>query len=103
MIMRMLLNVKIPHAEFNAAVRDGSAGSKLKKILDELKPEAVYFTEQNGGRGAILIVEVADPSRIPSLAEPWFLTFKADVEFRVAMTPEDLAKSGLDKIGKKWA
>ena len=30
--MRMLLDVKIPHEAFNAAVRDGSAGEKLKRI-----------------------------------------------------------------------
>jgi hypothetical protein len=27
--MRMLLNVRILHAEFNAAMKDGTAGSKL--------------------------------------------------------------------------
>jgi hypothetical protein len=37
------------------------------------------------------------------LAEPWFLTFNAQVEFRVAMTPEDLARSNLEALGKKWA
>ena len=46
---------------------------------------------------------MADPSKIPSLAEPWFLTFNADVDFRVAMTPDDLKKAGLDAMGKKWA
>ena len=43
-----------------------------------------------------------DPSKIPALVEPWFLTFNADVEIRVAMTPEDLARAGLDALGKKW-
>jgi len=37
------------------------------------------------------------------LAEPWFLTFNAHVEFRVAMTPEDLGRANLDALGKKWA
>ena len=101
--MRILLNVNLPHAEFNAAVRDGTAGSKLNRILEAIKPEAVYFTEQHGHRGAVLIVDLADPSKIPSLAEPWFLTFNADVEFRVAMTPDDLKRAGLDELGKKWA
>jgi hypothetical protein len=27
--------------------------------------------------------------------EPWYLAFNADVEFRIAMTPEDLKKAGL--------
>ena len=50
--MRVLLEVKIPHEPFNAAVRDGSAGAKLNRILEETKPGAVYFTERNGQRGA---------------------------------------------------
>jgi hypothetical protein len=102
MKMRMLIHVRIPHKEFNAAVRDGTAGRKLNRILEETKPQAVYFTEYNGQRGAIMIVDVADPSRIPSLFEPWFLTFNADVEAHLVMTPDDLGRAGLDELGKKW-
>ncbi len=101
--MKMLLQAKIPHETFNAAVRDGSAGEKLKRILEATKPEVVYFTERDGHRGAIMIVNLDDASKIPMFAEPWFLTFNADVEFHVAMTPEDLARAGLDALGKKWA
>jgi len=99
--MRMMQIVRIPHETFNEAVRDGSVGAKNKAILEEIKPEAVYFTETNGHRGAVLIVDVKKPSEIPSLAEPWFLTFNADVEFKIVMSPEDLAKSGLDELAKK--
>jgi hypothetical protein len=101
-VMRVLLFVSIPHKPFNSFVKDGSAGAKLNKILDAIKPEAAYFTEMHGGRGAVLAVDLADPSKIPSLAEPFFLTFKASVEFRVAMTADDLKKSGLDTMGKLW-
>jgi len=100
--MRMLLIVKLPHGPFNTAVKDGTVGQKMKRILDETKPEAVYFTEQNGQRGAVMVVNLEDPSRIPFYAEPWFLNFEADVEFRVVMRPEDLAKAGLEDLGKKW-
>ena len=48
--MRMLLHAKIPHEEFNATVRDGSVGRKMKQILDETRAEAVYFTEYEGQR-----------------------------------------------------
>ena len=75
----------------------------LAALSMKIKPEAVYFTEQHGQRGAIMIVEMADPSKIPALAEPWFLTFNASVEFRVVMTPDDLQKANLDEVGKKWA
>ena len=101
--MRILMNVRIPHQQFNAAVKDGTVGPKLNRILEEIKPEVAYFTEQNGHRGAVLIVNLPEPSKIPVLAEPWFLTFQADVEFRVAMTPDDLKKAGLDDLGKKWS
>ncbi len=100
--MRILLNVKIPHQQFNNAVRDGSAESKLNAILEASKPEAVYFTEQNGHRSAILIVDLPEPSKIPALAEPWFLAFEADVELHTVMTPDDLKRAGLNELGKKW-
>ncbi|MBI4487730.1 MAG: panthothenate synthetase, partial [Deltaproteobacteria bacterium] len=51
--MRMLLNVVIPHEPFNTAVREGTVGAIVKRILDETKPEAVYFTELDGTRGAV--------------------------------------------------
>jgi hypothetical protein len=101
--MRMLMKVKIPHAEFNQAVKDGTVGQKVSRILEDSNPEAVYFTEQNGQRGAILIVEVPEPSKVPKFAEPWFLAFNADVEFHIVMTPDDLQRAGLDELGKKWA
>jgi hypothetical protein len=101
--MRMLLHAKIPHEEFNAALRNGSAEKKIKQILEQTKPEAVYFTEYDGRRGAIMIINIDDPSEVPKFAEPWFLSFNADVQFHIAMTPEELERSGLEKLGKKWA
>lgn len=100
--MRMLLNVRIPHEPFNAFVRDGTIGQVIERILEETKPEAVYFTEQSGTRGAIIIVNLNDPSQVPAFAEPWFLMFNADCEFRVVMVPEDLKKAGLETLGSKW-
>ena len=101
--MRMLLNVKIPPVEFNQAVRDGTVGQKVRRILEDTKPEAVYFTEQNGQRGAILIIDLPDPSKVPAFAEPWFLAFNANVEFHIVMTPDDLQRAGLEELGKKWS
>jgi hypothetical protein len=99
----MLIHIRFPLEPFNTAVRNGTAGEKIQRILESIKPEAVYFTEQNGHRGGTLVVNVKDSSEVPALAEPFFLTFNAEVELRIAMTPEDLARSGLDALGKKWA
>jgi hypothetical protein len=101
--MRVMMEVKMPHDKFNAAIKDGSASAKMGKILESNKPEAAYFTEVDGHRTGFLIVELSDPSKIPALAEPWFLTFNADVKIRVVMTPDDLKRSGLDEVGKKWS
>lgn len=101
--MRMLLFVKFPPEPFNSAVRDGSIGKKMKALLEAMKPETAYFTERDGSRGGIFVVNVENPSQVPVLAEPWFLTFNAQCEFRIAMLPEDLAKAGLEELGKKWA
>jgi hypothetical protein len=100
--MRMLLEVHFPHKPFNAAVADGTIGKKIARILDDLKPDATYFTEIDGKRSAVLIIDIDDAQQIPTYAEPWFLLFEADVKLRPVMTPEDLAKSGLDGMAKKW-
>ena len=101
--MRMLMNVRFPHEPFNTLVKEGTVGKIIRKILDDLKPESIYFTEQGGTRGAVAVINVDDPSRIPSFSEPFFLNFNADCEFRIAMSPEDLGKAGLDELGKKWS
>jgi hypothetical protein len=101
--MRMIMQLTFPLEPFNSAVRDGSIGKKVQRILDANKPVAAYFTEQNGHRGGLLIVDVKDPSEIPVLAEPWFLILDANVQFRVAMTPEELGRSNLEALGKTWA
>jgi hypothetical protein len=100
--MRMLCHVKIPNREFNAFVKDGSVGQKIKRIFEELKPEAVYFTEYEGCRSVIFLADLAEPSDVPKIAEPWFLMFDAEVHFHVVMSPAELEKAGLETLAKKW-
>jgi hypothetical protein len=101
--MRMLMQAKFPIEPFNALVRKGTAGATIQKIMEAIKPEAAYFTEFDGKRGCVLIVDVADPSKVPALAEPFFLALNAEVTFHIVMSPDDLGRAGLDAIGKKWS
>lgn len=100
--MRMMLSASMAVESFNAAVLDGSVGAKMMKILEALKPEAAYFVAHNGERTAILIVDVPDASRVPSIVEPFMLTFNAKVELQPVMVPQDLQQAGFEAIGKAW-
>ena len=100
--MRMLLRASCPVEPFNTLVRKGTAGKIMGKILAAIKPEASYFTEIDGRRTAILVVNLQSASQIPSIAEPFFLNFNAECRFHPIMSPEDLQKAGLPELGKKW-
>jgi hypothetical protein len=100
--VRILMQITLPHDTYNAAVRDGTAGPKTTAILEALKPEAVYFTEMRGRRTVVMVVELERESMVPALAEPWFLTFNADVELHVVMSAQDLQDAGLADLGGRW-
>jgi hypothetical protein len=100
--MRMMLTVTFPVETFNAAVRDGSVAAKMGRSLEEIKPEAAYFTDTDGKRSGVLIVNLTDASQIPALAEPWMLHFNAGIALKPVMTPDDLRASGIDQIGARY-
>ncbi len=101
--MRFVLHISLPVDKFNQAVRDGTVGQKIGRILEDMKPEAAYFCADDGKRGGFFVVDMADVSEMPRLAEPWFLEFDATVKFLPAMTPQDLERAGIDALAKKWA
>ena len=94
--MRFLVKVNIPVEAGNKAVKDGTLGKTIQRILQEQKPEAAYFVAENGQRCGYLILNMENASKIPSIAEPWFLAFNASVEMHPAMVIEDLQKAGQD-------
>ena len=103
--MRFLLKVNIPVESGNAAAKAGKLGATIQAILAELKPQAVYFTDNDGQRAAFLFLDLQDASQIPAIAEPWMLAFNASIECHPVMVPEDLAKatSAIEAAAKKYA
>jgi hypothetical protein len=87
----MLLRVSIPVVEGNAALKAGTFGPTVQRILADLKPEAAYFfADDNGNRSGSIVFDMQDSSQIPSITEPWFFSFNATVSIRPVMTPQDL-------------
>jgi hypothetical protein len=92
--MRFLVKVNIPVESGNGAAKAGKLGTTIQSILADLKPEAVYFTDDSGQRTAFLFLEMHDASQIPAIAEPWFLAFNASLEMHPVMVADDLTKAG---------
>jgi hypothetical protein len=102
--MRMLMRVSIPVESGNAAATSGTLGTTIQKILADLKPEAAYFSEDNGERTAYIFFDMKDSSELPAIAEPWFLAFNAKLTVRPAMSPQDLANAapGIERAVKTF-
>ena len=102
--MRFLLKVNIPVEAGNVAAKANKLGGTIQQILKDLKPEAVYFTDDNGQRTAFIFLDMQDASQVPAIAEPWFLAFNADVEIHPVMVLDDLMKAGpaIEQAVKKY-
>ena len=103
--MRFLLKVNIPVETGNAAAKAGKLGETIQSILEDLKPEAAYFTDDNGQRTALLFLDMQDASQIPAICEPWLQAFNASIRIHPVMVAADLAKAGsaIEKAVKKYA
>ncbi|HUI80292.1 MAG TPA: hypothetical protein VLY24_20345 [Bryobacteraceae bacterium] len=103
--MRMILKVNIPVETGNRAAANGTLGSTIARILEDIKPEAAYFAEDNGERTGYIFFDMKEPSQLPAIAEPWFIAFNAKLTVRPAMTPQDLAAAApsIERAVKAYA
>lgn len=94
--MRMLLNAIIDTPAGTEAIRNGSLPQTIQTVIEQLKPEAVYFAPQDGRRSMLLVFDMADPSQMPPVSEPLFAA-GARVTLAPCMNLEDLQK-GLSQL-----
>lgn len=98
--MRFLVEVQIPTEVGNAALKDGSLIREHENYLNEVKPEAVYYTLANGRRTIYLVVNLESAEKLPAITEPLWLTLNAEVRVAPVMTSEDFQKAlgGLQEV-----
>jgi hypothetical protein len=92
--MHMMLKFKVPVEKGNQAFTDGSLASTIQSLIEELKPEAAYFSPDEGERSGFMVFDMTDAAQIPKIAEPLFKNLHAEIEFRPVMNADDL-KRGL--------
>jgi hypothetical protein len=90
--MRFLLKISIPVEAGNAAAKKDRFKA-IQQILEEQKPEAAYFFQEDGMRTALLIVNMEDASQIAEIVEPWFLALNASIDCKPVMVGGDLQKA----------
>ena len=102
--MRFMITCRVPVERGNELAKNGTLGSTVQSILEDLKPEAAYFADMDGCRGGYFVVNLDDASQIPALAEPLFLGLGATVQVHPVMTPEDLGKAAeaIERAARKY-
>jgi len=80
----------------NAAIKNGRLAEVIGSTMERCKPEAAYFTAVDGCRGGFIVFDLADPSEIPAICEPFFHELGAHVELMPCMTPDEV-RTGLAK------
>ncbi len=103
--MRFMCRFRIPVETGNQLAKEGKLGLKVQAILEEQKPEAVYFSLEQGKRTVFVVVNIDQTSQLPQIAEPWFQAFNAEMEADIAMTAEDMKNAGpsIEAAVKKYA
>ncbi|HWC21037.1 MAG TPA: hypothetical protein VG502_01940 [Flexivirga sp.] len=95
--MRTMMRVHMDTRAGNEAARSGALAKGMDALMNEIHPEASYFFLDGGRRSAMFVFDLADPSRLPIIAEPLFGVMNAEIEFTPVMSLEDLQK-GLSQL-----
>ncbi|MEU4169392.1 DUF3303 family protein [Streptomyces sp. NPDC026665] len=95
--MRVMLKATMDTDRTNELIRSGELPKLMQKTMDRLKPESAYFTAHEGSRTCYMVFDMQDSSQMPVIAEPFFMTLGARVEFTPVMNAEDLHK-GLSQL-----
>ena len=91
--MRVLVRAMIPTTAGNRMVKDPNFLKSIEDYTKKFNCEASYFTEVNGNRTMVFVLDLPSQDMIPAIAEPLFQGFDANVEIHPAMNLNDLKKA----------
>jgi hypothetical protein len=91
--MRVIVRAIIPVASGNKMVKDPNFLRNIEDYIKKFNCEASYFTEVNGNRTMVFVLDLPSPDIIPAIAEPLFQGYDATVEIHPAMNLDDLKKA----------
>ncbi|MFJ8047640.1 hypothetical protein [Streptomyces luteogriseus] len=97
--MRVLLKASMDTERANEAIRNGTLGKLIQESMEQIKPEAAYFTSDHGKRTAYLVFDMQDSWQMPVISEPFFLQLGAEISYTPVMNMEDVQK-GLSQLGR---
>lgn len=92
--MRMMLRARFETAAANAAFKAEIVEKTLGDFIAKAKPEAVYFTVEDGKRCGVFVFDMKELSMMPVLFEDMFQAVGAEIELTPCMTPDEL-RAGL--------
>jgi hypothetical protein len=98
--MRMMMKVSMPVEAGNRGVKEGILPKTVMGFVEQMKPEACYFTAEGGKRTAFFFFDLTDPKMIPTVAEPFFSNLNAAIELSPVMNLDDM-KAGVEKAMKR--
>ncbi|MCH6161071.1 hypothetical protein [Streptomyces marispadix] len=90
--MRMMLRALMDTQMSNQTIENGQMQKVVDSLMEELKPEAAYFSPHNGRRACIFVFDMQESSQLPAVAERLFRTMGAEVEVQPVMNREELQK-----------
>ena len=88
--MRLMLRFTIPVEKGNEAAADGSMSLAIRKLAEQLKPEAAFFHLDDGQRAGTIFFEEKEQSQMAAINEPLFASLNAKIDIQPAVSLDEL-------------
>jgi hypothetical protein len=91
--MRFLISARVPTEKTNSLIQEGRFPQTFQSIMEDLQPEAAYFTDMDGARGAYFVVNVDGPTEMAHRTESLLQGLGAEIQIQFVWTAEDVQEA----------